>query len=102
MRALSVSQALCYFDFTSYETVYDLIDELAPAPDYLPAAFVTDVCGGLYVDNYSESSSSAEQNIYDLYIAVQVWVVLLSSHPLLMMLLLLLLFRTQGHNQQGA
>ncbi|CAM9181158.1 unnamed protein product [Ectocarpus sp. 6 AP-2014] len=63
------ARVLCYFDFNSYTDVYDLIGELTSANP--PAAFATEVCGGLYVDNYSEFTLSAEQNIYDLYITVQ-------------------------------
>ncbi|CAM9294120.1 unnamed protein product [Ectocarpus fasciculatus] len=58
------ARVLCYFDFNSYDSVYSLIEELK-------AFFVTDVCGGLYVDNYSEFTCCAEDNIYDLYKTVQ-------------------------------
>lgn len=61
--AQSTSKVLCYFNYEDYEYSWQLNNDV-----YLP--FVSQVCGGFYVDNFD--FALPDQNFFDLYFSVQV------------------------------
>ncbi|CAM9467700.1 unnamed protein product, partial [Scytosiphon promiscuus] len=60
------ARIVCYFDFSNYNDVFGLTDDLASASTVLK-----EVCGGFYVDKYFEIAGFAESNVYVLYENIQ-------------------------------
>lgn len=64
------TKVLCYFDFESYTDV-DALETVLDVNNYDDT--VSNVCGGLFVDNYEEKTDEAQDEFFKLYEATQVF-----------------------------